>query len=265
VAIVTTKRKNSLKDKLDAIDYETKEAVFNGFFTSRMGILMGQWEKGEAIEENVKNRGVNFTYYQLEKETGRPRPSLKQWHEIYLKNPDKESYKLIAEEKSKAWTIKALKSSENKDWYQLSESPEWPTPQWLFDLLDDEFGFELDVCATKDNAKCKKYYTKKQDGLNKKWNGCCWMNPPYGREIADWMAKAKKSAEKGAKVVCLVPARPDTDWWWENALSGEIRFIRGRLKWPGSNTIAPFPSAVVVLGKDAVPGKVIWWEISESN
>ena len=158
-----------------------------------------------------------------------------------------------------------LEAIKNPGWYQQSKSDKWPTPQWLFDLLDKEFHFQTDVCASEDNAKCKKYYTKEDDGLSQVWRGTCWCNPPYGREIAAWMAKARESAEHSATVVCLVPARPDTDWWWTNALCGEVRFIRGRLKWPGSETAAPFPSAVVVLKKDVVPKKVIWWDVSRNN
>lgn len=152
-----------------------------------------------------------------------------------------------------------------EDWYQSSESAEWETPQWLFDVLDDEFGFQRDVCATAENAKCKQFFDKDDNGLEQKWTGVCWMNPPYGREIAEWMTKARESAENGATVICLVPARPDTDWWWENALKGEIRFLRGRLKWPGSQTIAPFPSAVIVLKSKAKQGEVTWWEIFPNN
>ncbi len=60
---------------------------------------------------------------------------------------------------------------------------EWETPQPLFDELCKEFGFNLDVCATPDNAKCNTYYTIINDGLLQDWKGVCWMNPPYGREI----------------------------------------------------------------------------------
>ena len=56
------------------------------------------------------------------------------------------------------------------------------------------------------------------------------MNPPYGREIGKWMEKAFNESEKGALVVCLVPARSDTEWWHKFARRGEIRLIRGRLK-----------------------------------
>ena len=58
-------------------------------------------------------------------------------------------------------------------WYQSSKSPEWETPQWLFDLLDKEFHFKLDVCASKENHKCEKYFSKEEDGLNQKWEKVC--------------------------------------------------------------------------------------------
>jgi site-specific DNA-methyltransferase (adenine-specific) len=86
------------------------------------------------------------------------------------------------------------------------------------------------------------------------------MNPPYGREIKKWMEKAKRESENGSIIVCLVPVRPDTRWWWENCINGEIRFIRGRLRWPGSHTGASFGSAVVILGRGIEP-KAIWWDV----
>lgn len=123
----------------------------------------------------------------------------------------------------------------------------WATPQDFFDKLHAEFGFTLDVCATAENAKCRDYFTAEQDGLAQDWGyHACWMNPPYGRTIGQWMRKALESAKAGATVVCLVPARTDTAWWWDYAMKGEIRFIRGRLKFGGHETNAPFPSAVVV-------------------
>ena len=113
-----------------------------------------------------------------------------------------------------------------------SAADRWETPQWLFDLLDGEFHFETDVCATKDNAKCVRFFTPEVDGLAQEWQGCCWMNPPYGREVGRWVEKARRSALGGATVVCLLPARTDTRWWHDLVVTtaSEIRFIRGRLK-----------------------------------
>ena len=72
------------------------------------------------------------------------------------------------------------------------------------------------------------------------------MNPPYGRGIGQWMQKAYESAQAGATVVCLVPARTDTAWWHDYAMRGEITFIRGRLKFGNAKNSAPFPSALIV-------------------
>lgn len=121
------------------------------------------------------------------------------------------------------------------------------TPQAFFDKLDAEFHFTLDVCATSENAKCGRYYTEQDDGLAQQWSGTVWMNPPYGRAIRRWMEKANEAARAGATVVCLVPARTETNWWHECAIMHEIRFVRGRLKFGGAKHNAPFPSAVVVM------------------
>lgn len=129
-----------------------------------------------------------------------------------------------------------------------SLTDEWSTPQDVFDALDREFHFNCDVCASLENAKCAHYYDLTRDGLTHAWHGVCWMNPPYGRRIGRWVAKAREEAEIGrASVVCLLPARTDTRWFHENVLGkAEIRFIKGRLKFSGSKNSAPFPSLIAV-------------------
>lgn len=128
----------------------------------------------------------------------------------------------------------------------------WETPQDFFDKLNDEFHFTLDVCAIESNAKCSNYFTPEIDGLKQDWNkygGVCWMNPPYGREIIHWVKKAYETSIQGTTVVCLLPSRTDTKWWHEYCMKGEVRFIKGRLKFGGSKNSAPFPSAVVIFRK----------------
>jgi site-specific DNA-methyltransferase (adenine-specific) len=129
-----------------------------------------------------------------------------------------------------------------------SKTVEWSTPQAFFDDLDAEFHFTLDVCASHSNAKCERYFTHQEDGLSQNWGmERCWMNPPYGREIAIWMSKAFNASREGALVVCLVPARTDTAWWHDYAAKAdEVRFVRGRLRFGNAAHSAPFPSAVVV-------------------
>lgn len=129
---------------------------------------------------------------------------------------------------------------------------DWSTPPEFFKRVNDEFNFTLDVCASECNAKCEKYFTESDDGLRKEWVGICWMNPPYGRDILDWMEKAYSSWRKGAVVVCLVPCRTDTVWWHSYVMRApQVRLIRGRLKFGGSKNSAPFPCALVVFKGEA--------------
>ena len=127
-----------------------------------------------------------------------------------------------------------------------SKSPIWETPQDFFDKLNEEFKFNIDVCALMENTKCPRFFTPQADGLKQEWKGVCWMNPPYGRGIEKWVKKAWESSRTGATVVCLLPARTDTAWWHDYVMKGEIRFIRGRLKFSKSKINAPFPNAVVI-------------------
>lgn len=128
-----------------------------------------------------------------------------------------------------------------------SKSIEWETPQWLFDQLNKEFKFTLDPCATRDNAKCKKYFTEGMDGLKQDWTGTVFCNPPYGRKIGLWVKKAFEEAQKGVIVVMLIPARTDTKWFHTYIYGqAEIRFIKGRLKFGNSINSAPFPSMIVI-------------------
>ncbi len=146
-----------------------------------------------------------------------------------------------------------------------SAKAEWETPQSLFDRLHTEFRFTLDVCALPSTAKCPNYYTPEDDGLAQPWHGVCWMNPPYGREIGEWMARAYIAPVwDGATVVCLVPARVDTRWWWDFARHGEVRFLKGRLKFGGHKNSAPFPSAVVVFRSPA-RASTEYWEWSQGD
>ena len=128
-----------------------------------------------------------------------------------------------------------------------SKTDLWETPKDLFDKLNKEFHFALDVCATPENAKCEEFYTKEQDGLKQPWKGTVWCNPPYGRQIGEWVRRAFLASLSGNTVVMLLPARTDTRWFHEYIYGkAEIRFIRGRLKFGGSKNSAPFPSMVVV-------------------
>ena len=130
-----------------------------------------------------------------------------------------------------------------------SNDETWATPQDFFDKLNDEFHFTLDPCCSKQTAKCEKYYTIVENGLIQDWSGeTVFCNPPYGREIYDWVKKCSLEAKKDdTTVVMLIPARTDTRYFHEFIYNkSEIRFIKGRLKFGNAKNSAPFPSMVVV-------------------
>ena len=137
-----------------------------------------------------------------------------------------------------------------------NKSVEWSTPADLYNELDQEFHFEYDLCATPQNAKAEKYYTKKEDGLKQEWKGTCFANPPYGRGLNQWVEKAYNTAMSGeATTVMLLPVRSDTAWFHDFCLkSNDIRYIRGRLKFSDSQSSAPFSSMVVTFSKETLGG-----------
>lgn len=141
----------------------------------------------------------------------------------------------------------------NKALYS-SNRDDWETPEDLFQALNEEFHFTIDVASDDNNCKCKRHFTKEQDGLKQPWHGdgeTVWCNPPYGRGIVDWVQKAfVESKFWNTTCVMLLPARTDTKWFHVYvAPHAEVRFIRGRLKF-GNRMDAPFPSMIVIFRGD---------------
>lgn len=146
------------------------------------------------------------------------------------------------------------------DTFKTSLDDTWTTPRDLFDKLNAEFNFGLDAAALQSSTLVPDNWygpdhpdPAARDALRIDWNHNSrgkpiWLNPPYGRTIKDWMRKASEVAAGGGTVVCLVPARTDTNWWHDYCINAhEIRYIRGRLKFGNQNNSAPFPSAIVIM------------------
>jgi phage N-6-adenine-methyltransferase len=219
--------------------------------------IRARWEFGrELLRERIGRKLPAGRLDELAARTGKSREELQARVRFAERFPDEDALR-NAITQYRSWFRIVNEALPSLGVHGSSERHDWETPQDLFDELDAEFGFDLDVCATAETAKCARYLTPADDGLAQPWRGTCWMNPPYGSAIGDWVAKAAASAREGATVVCLVPARVDTGWWWDHCRHGEVRFLRGRLRFDGGGTGAPFPSAVVVLGR---PARVVWWE-----
>ena len=127
-----------------------------------------------------------------------------------------------------------------------SKSNEWATPQDLYNKLNNRYNFTLDPCSSLENHKCDKFYTIKENGLIQDWsNEVVFCNPPYGREIYDWVKKCYNEHLNGTKIVLLIPSRTDTKYFHEFLYKKpniKLEFIKGRLKFGDSNNSAPFPS-----------------------
>ena len=131
----------------------------------------------------------------------------------------------------------------------------WETPPGLLDALARVFArFDLDPCAPRKSrtvVRARTSFTADDDGLSLPWHGTVFVNPPYGRTLAAWIAKAhhEVSAGRALTVVALLPARPDTRYWHEHiAGQATVYFLKGRLRFSGSGQSAPFPSALAVWG-----------------
>ena len=128
----------------------------------------------------------------------------------------------------------------------------WGTPPEIFEPLNKEFGFTVDVCAIEENAKCEKYFTPEMDGLRQSWaNEVCWCNPPYGTSVVKWCKKALAETENGTTTILLIPCRTNTNWWHDFVMPfAEIRFLRGRVRFIQNGIqftqAFPFPLSYVI-------------------
>jgi len=135
-----------------------------------------------------------------------------------------------------------------------AKTDQWASPPHIIEAVIAEFGsIDLDPAASGSNAVAEDFYDEEADGLTMGWNGdLVYVNPPYGRVLNKWVAKALSEYDAGnaRRIVMLLPSRTCTRWF--HALytrdDVEIRFIKGRLKYGDGSSPAPFPSMLVIIG-----------------
>lgn len=133
------------------------------------------------------------------------------------------------------------------------------TPPEIVALAVNTLGaIDLDPCS---NSKrdpvipAGEHYTRADNGLSLPWSGRVYLNPPYGREIGNWVKKLLSEYEAGrvSAALALVPARVDTNWF-SLLYAYPVLFVSGRLRFRSAlgeiQGSAPFPSAIVYLGPD---------------
>lgn len=143
-----------------------------------------------------------------------------------------------------------------------SDSPDWNTPREIIEPTRRLFdgSIDLDPCSNPGSIvdATVEWYgdTPSDDGLALSWDlglkreTRVYVNPPYGRVIGAWTRKcAAEGFAGGAEIVALLPARVDTGWWFDDVLTADAVLLwRGRLKFLGAPSAAPFPSAVAYWG-----------------
>lgn len=132
-----------------------------------------------------------------------------------------------------------------------SAKQDWETPLDFFDKVNKEFNFTLDAAADQTNCKVPLFFSKENSGLENSWgNHVVWLNPPYGEKsgsLQDWIKKAYNESLTGATTVMLIPARTNTNWFHDYCLAkGEVRFVRGRLKFGDAIHGLPQPLCLVI-------------------
>lgn len=146
-----------------------------------------------------------------------------------------------------------------------SKSQDWRTPHDLFEAIEalDRRPFTVDAAASALSRKCNAWLgpgsPDGEDALHPDvmWGhpgDRVWLNPPYGRMLAPFVAKAIEEVVEcpGLAVWLLVPARTDTRWWNDlMPYASDVWFIKGRVRFLMPNgeegDAAPFPSAVIAI------------------
>lgn len=133
-----------------------------------------------------------------------------------------------------------------------SNSIEYSSPLKIVNPLIDEFNIIWDVCASDLNFKCQNYWTIQDDAMTKTWNGNCWMNPPFNKDLGKWVKKmwTESKNTKGTKV-CLIPVRSNTKWWNEVINDAEIRFINGEVNFNDEPRGLWLPMCILIFGEGA--------------
>ena len=157
------------------------------------------------------------------------------------------------EEQGGRWYANRIRAHPNSE-----SNPEFSTPDWLFEPLDKEFHFTLDVAASPANAKCDRYFTKEEDGLKQSWAGeVVWCNPPFSKqEIGEWVQKAYEESQNDSTVVVLIPSGYKGYRWWKTyCVEGQVRFIHEYVRFNrcDGNGTALLDVIVIVFGREYRP------------
>lgn len=144
----------------------------------------------------------------------------------------------------------------------ISLNQEYETPDELFDSLNKEFNFEVDMCASIKNHKLPFYYTKKDDCFTKKLNCTTWCNPPFYSVKKFVKYNFEQSKNEGSTIVMLILVKSNTNWWRDYVFKAkEVRFINQKLQFKNTKQGLRFPACIVIFKPHE---NVTQWSVMES-
>lgn len=141
-----------------------------------------------------------------------------------------------------------------------SNSVEWYTPSRYIEAAREVLGrIDVDPASTaqaNETVKADAFYTKEDEGLNFRWKGRVWLNPPYGRLCGEFVRKAIVEYEYGDmdEAILLLNANSCETKWFRPLWNYVLCFADHRINFVSSDGIsksAPTHGSVFVyLGKN---------------
>jgi phage N-6-adenine-methyltransferase len=132
---------------------------------------------------------------------------------------------------------------------------EWYTPPEYIEAAREAMGsIDLDPAScevAQANVKARRHFTIDDNGLDKKWSGNVWLNPPYSKELIGLFAeKVVGESSRFKQAIVLVNNATDTAWFHRLAsVASAACFMKGRIRFldkTGSPANTPVQGQVAI-------------------
>jgi phage N-6-adenine-methyltransferase len=247
---------NELKQTLDAIDKAVLEAARPSYLEAAKTQAKGMIDKGKAILEKypgvkdekagrhpkypvigTKGGGgmVPISYREVGLETDRKHQDIKKWVLLAKKYPSQKYAQEWIDSKAETQTQKYIEGSTNSLVDKMTGNSENYTPKEIIDAVREVMGgIDIDPATCVQAQKivqAKKYYTQKDNGLEKQWEGTVFLNPPYGMpDIKQFTEKLIQELPNIESAILLTNDQTDTLWFQSCAIRAKlICFTTGRI------------------------------------
>ena len=226
--VILYDRQYGLKRLYHLDEYERQESEFQK--------VTGVTPRNERVHRAIKNLGAK-----IDDDAAR--------HKVFRK--------IAAASKSELLTTTVVHkiAADNAEKLGISGfGDEYPTPDWLYQPLNEVFHFEVDVAANSHNHKCKKFFNAQQDGLKQDWTkfNSVWCNPPFS-SIGDWVQKGYEAALTGTNVAIVSMTNSETRWFQEYCWCADLLLVNGRVQFNNAAEANRFGSIVILFHLSRLP------------